>query len=369
MPREKLPPRLKLRDYRGAKVWVIKDGKRDVRTGCFAADIERAEAKLQAYIIQKHQPAASKDPEAIPCADILTYYALHKVPTISNARNEVYLIDALSRFWGAKYLFDVDKPNCRAYATQRLSEGVTGGTARRELETLKAAVNFFLEEKKLSYKPSFEFPEKADPRLRWLRRSEAAKFIHAARRRGNHHIARIILIGIYTGTRVGAIRQMRWVPSVDTGYFDLEHGIMYRKGHMERTTKKRRPSIGIPPRLMAHLERWHRLDKSCPHVIHWNGEPMDSVRKAWANSRDKVVEKNEDTGEKVKLLGSDVTPHTLRHTAASWGIQNVRTIQEMQALADFLGMSLKMLLETYGHLNPVHQKSASDAISRRPGQI
>ncbi|MGV2975640.1 tyrosine-type recombinase/integrase [Roseibium alexandrii] len=357
MPREKLPPRLKLRDYRGSKVWVIKDGKRDVRTGCLEPDLAGAEAKLKAYLIQKHQPAATKDPEAIACADILTYYAVHKVPTISNARNEVYLIDALARFWGTKYLFDVDKPNCRAYASLRLSDGVTGGTARRELETLKAAVNFFLEEKKLSFKPSFQFPEKGDSRLRWLRRSEVAQFIHAARRRGNHHIARIILIGVYTGTRVGAIRQMRWVPSVDTGYFDLEHGVMYRKGHTERTTKKRRPSIGIPDRLMPHLHRWRDLDGPCPYVIHRDGIPMDSARKAWANSRD-------DAG-----LDADVVPHCLRHTTASWGIQNVETVQELQSLADFLGMSLKMLLETYGHLNPVHQRAASNAISRRPGHI
>ncbi len=82
---------------------------------------------------------------------------------------------------------------------------------------------------------------------------------------------------------------------------------------------------------------------------------MNSVRKAWANSR-------EDAG-----LGGHVVPHTLRHTTASWGIQNVETVQELQSLADFLGMSLKMLLKTYGHQNPVHQKAASDAISRRPG--
>lgn len=66
-------------------------------------------------------------------------------------------------------------------------------------------------------------------------------------------------------------------------------------------------------------------------------------------------------------LDQEVVPHTLRHIAASWGIQNVRDVQELQSLADFLGMSLKVLLEVYGHLNPVHQKSAADAISRRPG--
>lgn len=357
MPHPRKPPRLQLRKDRTGYVWIIRDGKSKVRTGCSKSDLAGAEAKLQAYLVEKYEPAATRDPESIPCADILTYYARHRVPAISNARNEVYLIAALARFWGAKYLFDVDRPHCRAYAAQRLSEGVSGGTARRELETLKSAVNFYLSEKKIAYQASFELPEKADPRLRWLTRSEVARFVHAARRRGNHHLARLILIGVYTGTRARAIRQMKWVPSLDTGYFDLDHGVMFRKGHKERTTKKRRPSIGIPDRLLPHLRRWRKLDRSCPHVIHRDGVPMESVRKAWANSR-------KDAG-----LDTAVVPHTLRHTTASWGIQNVITVQELQALADFLGMSLKVLLETYGHLNPVHQKAASNAISRRPGAL
>jgi len=90
-------------------------------------------------------------------------------------------------------------------------------------------------------------------------------------------------------------------------------------------------------------------------VIHYDGGSVTSVKRAWRKSREDA------------LLGADVIPHTMRHTAASWGIQHVETTQELQVLADFLGMSLKMLLEVYGHLNPVHQKSASKAISMRPG--
>ncbi|MEP1571364.1 tyrosine-type recombinase/integrase [Roseibium album] len=355
MPRAKLPPRLKLRKDGNKSVWVIKDGTRDTRTGCVDADIGGAEKRLQEYLTAKYNPPVSDDPRDITCADILNYYAQNKVPQIANRRNEVYVIANLATFWGFLTLHDVDKSNCRAYAAQRLSKGVTGGTVRRELETLRAAVNYYLEAKKIAYRPSFELPEKGDPRTRWLSRKEAAGFIRAARRRGNSHIARIILIGLYTGTRVGAIRKMKWVASIDSGYFDLENGIMYRKGHQERSTKKRRPTVHIPTRLLPHLRRWRAMDQSCIHVIHRDGTALQSVRKAWANSR------------KDAELGQEVVPHSLRHTAASWGIQNVRTTQELQALANFLGMSLKMLLEVYGHLNPVHQQSASDAISRRPG--
>lgn len=35
-------------------------------------------------------------------------------------------------------------------------------------------------------------------------------------------------------------------------------------------------------------------------------------------------------------------------------------------LSGYLGMSIKMLIEVYGHHHPDHQSSVSDAFARRP---
>lgn len=357
MPRPRKAPRLWLRKERdGPGQWIILDGSKQTRTGCVGADLEGAEQRLQEYLADKHQPTNSLDPRAIPVADALNFYAMHHIPTLANPKNEAIILKALLPFWGELFLNDVAKSNSRLYATRRYGEGVKPGTVRRELKVLQSAVNIYTEDREIPFLCRLEMPPAGEARLRWLTRSEAARFIHAERRRGNHHIARLILIGIYTGTRSKAIRSMRWVTSVDSGYFDLELGVMYRKGAAERSTTKRRPSGHIPSRLLPHLKRWKKMDGNCTYVIHRNGAPLKSTKRAWSGGR-------EDAG-----LGSDVVPHTLRHTAASWGIQNVETTQELQSLADFLGMSLKMLLEVYGHLNPMHQREASDAISRRPGR-
>jgi Phage integrase family len=55
-----------------------------------------------------------------------------------------------------------------------------------------------------------------------------------------------------------------------------------------------------------------------------------------------------------------VTPHTLRHTAATWLMQ--RGVPIWQA-AGFLGMSAEMLERTYGHHHPDYLKGAADAIT------
>lgn len=357
MPRPKAPPRLRLRKDGAARIWVIKDGSNYIRTGCPEQDFERAEKRLAKYLADKYEPPVSTDPQAITCADILNYYALNRVPQLANPRNEADFITQLVPFWAARTLFDVGKPTSREYAALRLSMGVTAATARRELECLRAAINYYVDEKKVPYRPKIELPPKGESRVRWLSRDEAARFIHAARRRGNHHLARLILIGIYTGTRTGAIKRMRWLPSIDAGHFDLTAGVMYRRGSAERQTTKRRPHVRIPSRLLPHLKRWRKLDGGCVSVIHRDGIQPESVRKAWANSRT-------DAG-----LSGDVVPHTLRHTCASWGMQNIQNSNDLPVLSNFLGMSLKMLLEVYGHQNPDHQKSAIDAISRRPGRL
>jgi hypothetical protein len=76
----------------------------------------------------------------------------------------------------------------------------------------------------------------------------------------------------------------------------------------------------------------------------------------------------------VRLAGistehGNVTPHTLRHTAATWLMQSGAPLWEA---AGFLGMSEKTLRETYGHHHPDYTRSAVEAINRnrrQPGNI
>src|SRR5215208_8368967 len=63
----------------------------------------------------------------------------------------------------------------------------------------------------------------------------------------------------------------------------------------------------------------------------------------------------------AKLEGK-VTPHTLRHTAATWLMQS--GIDKWEA-AGYLGMSVEMLDRVYGHHHPDHLKGAANAFKGR----
>ena len=57
-----------------------------------------------------------------------------------------------------------------------------------------------------------------------------------------------------------------------------------------------------------------------------------------------------------------MTPHTLRHTAATWFMQCGVPMWEV---AGFLGMPAEVLLGTYGHHHPDFPHVAANAIASR----
>jgi integrase len=203
-------------------------------------------------------------------------------------------------------------------------------------------------------------PEKPIGRDRWCTRSEAARLLWSAwrfrevqkgrptGRRTRRHVACFILVALYTGTRAGAVCGAALEPTEGKGWIDLERGIFFRRPAGVRETKKRRPPVPLPRRLLAHLRRWKRLGQR--YAVEWNGEPIKDVDKAFRN-----------VARAAKL--PDVTPHVLRHTAATWQMQ--LGTDPWQA-AEYLGMSLKMLLENYGHHHPEYLDGPREAFDRPP---
>jgi integrase len=162
------------------------------------------------------------------------------------------------------------------------------------------------------------------------------------------HIARFMLVGLYTGTRHAAICNAAFHPAIGRGHVDLENGLFYRQAQGARTTKKRQPPARLDERLLTHLRRWHRLGIAKHAVVEWNGKPVQSVRKGFA------------TAISAAGIEKHVTPHTLRHTAATWAMQNGGDLWET---AGYLGMTVEMLDRVYGHHHPDHHSQAAAAIA------
>ena len=267
-------------------------------------------------------------------ADVLTAYGSEVAPHKKTARNIGYNIGNLLKWWGDKTTADISTRTCRAYAETKTPAG-----AASDLKILKAAtVHWHREYGPLQIMPTFWRPAEPPPRERWLTRSEAARLLWAARR--YQHLRRMILLGLYTGSRPGVILALQW------DQIDFGAGIMARsRREAVQAKNKRAPRVRLGSRILAHLRRWKRLDDSkIKYVCHYEGFPPKDPHTSWR----KVVAAAGLTG---------VTRHTLRHTRATWMMQAEVPIWEA---AGFLGMTTRTLERVYGHHAPEHQERAAN---------
>jgi len=68
---------------------------------------------------------------------------------------------------------------------------------------------------------------------------------------------------------------------------------------------------------------------------------------------------------RLAKLQDKITPHTVRHTAATWLMQSGVS---MWRAAGFLGMSVETLDRVYGHHHPDFLSDAAEAIGRKPNK-
>jgi hypothetical protein len=272
-------------------VWVIRDGPRKISTGRAAQDRAGAERQVGEYLAEKYRPNRSRGrhPSEILIADVLAIYLNDVAPRHAREDETKQRVLTLDSWWAERTLADVNGATCRAYAEHRTAQHwksakpektgnaprlVRAAAARRELEDLRAAINHHRREGLCSEIVNVVLPDKVSARERWLTRSEVARLLWAAwrarqvmrdkhtRRAVGRHVARFILVALYTGTRSSAICRAALMPTIGRGHVDLDRGVFYRRAIGRRQTKKRQPPVRLPSRLLAHLRRWKRLGLS-----------------------------------------------------------------------------------------------------------
>jgi len=374
MPRHAAGARLWLRParkdadgYDREAVWVIKDGRRQVSTGFGPDGRAEAEKRLAEHIAEKYQPVRrERDLAEIHVADVIRIYVDDCAPNQARPEKAAERAERLLEFFGAKRLDEITGKLCGEYVATRAGQGRTnkgkGGGARRDLEDLRAAINHHAKQGYHRALVCVPLPKTGKARQRWLTRDEAAALLrtcwrsrelqegHPTAKRPLRHLCRFIILGLYTGSRPGAILTAAWDRGPGRGWIDLNRGIFHRHADGEIETDKRQPKVKIAPRLAGHLRRWKQIDGDRGHVITFDGAPIQSVKTALARA------------VKLAALDHGVTAYTLRHSCASWLVaKGIAT----RKVADFLGTSEAMIIKHYGHLAPDYQDEAALAIGYR----
>jgi integrase len=363
MPRHARGPYLWLRPVRhradgsDPALWIIRDAGHQRSTGFGQSDRGEAEKALADYIADKYAPARrERDIAEIPVADVISIYLADVAPKQARPEKAAERCGRILEFFGERFLSEVTGANCRAYVERR---GSNGG-ARRDLQDLAAAIGHHAKEGLHRSVVRVALPPKGHARQRWMTRSEVARLLWTCWRsrevqegkptdkRPLRHLARFILLGIYTGSRPGAILNASWRQGDGLSFVDTVNGVFHRHADGDAETAKRQPTVKLSPRLLAHLRR-RRLDAGNGYVVNYRGHKVLSVKTALHTA--------------CKRADVDsVTAYTLRHTAASWLVARGLPTRKV---ADFIGTGEQMILSHYGHLAPDYQDEAARAIGQK----
>lgn len=186
----------------------------------------------------------------------------------------------------------------------------------------------------LAEMPTIRMRKLENKRIRWLTREEARRLL----RELPPHLRDMVMFTLLTGLRKSNVTGLQW-KNIDMeqqhAFIDAEHS-------------KNKRAIPVPLN-QAAIEILNRQKGKHPtHVFVYKGKPIFwCSNNAWRKA----------------LLRAKIDNfhwHDLRHTWASWHVQNGTSLQQLQALGGWA--SFEMVLR-YAHLSSRHLQEAAEHVN------
>lgn len=208
---------------------------------------------------------------------------------------------------------------------RKAKEGVSGATVNRHLAAVSAILGHAAKKGWLDAKPTTPKRHEAGKRLRWATQAQARKLVAAL----PAHLAAMAEFSLATGLRQQNVTHLEW-SRVDAprklAWIDAEDA----KGKRTISVPLSDAALSVLQRQAGAHRRW---------VFPYRGKPIDSpTQVAWSNAC-----------RTAKLR--DFTWHDLRHTWASWHVQNGTPLPVLQELGHWRSLAMVM---RYAHLAPSH---------------
>ncbi len=415
MPRPRQPPHAVYR--RDRKCWCIVDGGERLPieprlTSPGPADKAAAELAAARYRVERADQAAAAAPAAarpaarVTVEEVLDLYVAKrtdpdpKVRVYEVARPEEYRqrARALEPLWRLA-VTDLGEKRLRSWATELGSPSY----ARRCLADLQSALNEGQQEPLYHETLRIWLPEPSTPREDAISAAEVVallrvcvsqrdvqrnrvggKFVKGedgrktlvggtmvevrGTRRVWAHVAKFLIVALATCSRSSRIYEASYLPEAGRPWVDLDKGVFHRMWRGERKTKKRAPTIPLPPRLVDAMRRWAsdrvvggREVKGDRYVVQWQGRPADP-KGAWSEAVEAARVKYPALFLRDDGSPKQVVRHTLRHTGVTMLADDPDlTIEEVCAYA---GMTKQMFERVYGH----SEKSMAAKVAKAAGR-
>ncbi|MFV0321615.1 MAG: site-specific integrase [Alphaproteobacteria bacterium] len=268
-------------------------------------------------------------------------------PHTKSPETIAYAADRLLEFFANNVVGDITIAKCREYLQYRQSGKqrvkVSVGSVKRELDVLQAAINYDYKNGTLTAPRPVWKPPLQKSKERWLTKDEAKKLFTAAEESNTEYLPLFIALALYTGARKAAILQLKW------SQVDLINKRIDYNAVGDTQSNKKRALIPIAEPIIPLLIKAKERGLDNGYVIHINQKPIKDIKRSFNNAC-----------KKANLY--DVTPHTLRHTCATWLAQAGVPFPE---IAKYIGHNNSRTTENiYAHHSPDYLKNAVNVFNK-----
>ena len=304
--------------------WTDASGKQ-LRKSAGTADKAEATALEQKYRAESY--AARKKSGGVSAAfdAVLIEYLTREGRLVP--RNLSMARHLMAAFKG-RSLLDIKPHDVQAYIEDRQDDEAAAATINRELVILSAAINEYNRRFGASVPNPAAGMKMREPegRVRWITREDADRLIACAA----PHVADFITLGLFTGMRRREMIELTW------DRVDFARALILLEA--QHTKTKRRRTIPIHNKVEVALRNCQARWPESPLVF----DGINDFKTGFAGA--------------CRRAGiTDFTPHDMRHTFASWLVQQG---VELYAVQQLLGHSSIKLTERYAHLAPQNLANA-----------
>jgi len=240
----------------------------------------------------------------------------------------------MDRFLDGKYLDTINRDLVDKIQAAKLAEGVTHATVNRTLEVLRAILRRCVNEWEwLDRAPFVKMLKEPTRRIRYLTHNEAQRLLAAL----PEHLADMAAFSLATGLRRANVTGMQW------SQVDLARRLAW----IHPDQAKARKAIAVPLNAEAVVLIRKQIGKHPTHVFTYKGRTITQVStKTWYKGLAAVGIEN-------------FRWHDLRHTWASWHVQNGTPLFALQELG---GWESPEMVRRYAHLSADHLAPYADRL-------
>ncbi|MEQ1740522.1 MAG: site-specific integrase, partial [Methyloglobulus sp.] len=223
-------------------------------------------------------------------------------------------------------LDEITKTKIEAIKNAKLIEGVSNGTVNRTLALLRSILNRAKQDWEwLDSTPSVRLLPENSTRVRWLSHEESGRLIHEL----PEHLKSMMRFTLSTGLRESNVTGLQW------DQIDMQRHCAWIHAKQAKGNK----AIAVPLNNDALAVIQQQIGKHSTHVFTYKGDPVTRANNhAWVKA----------------LIRADIADfrwHDLRHTWASWHVQNGTPLHILKELGGWADLTMVL---RYAHLSSKH---------------